>query len=69
MRGRSKRSPPDYFGLQFNRIPCPVTAAAVKLACKGVWKLFGPDPAGFPAHRSRPPRVDETVRLVGRKPV
>jgi len=32
-----------------------VTDAAVKLACKGVWKLFGPEPAAFlRRHDNRP---------------
>jgi glycine betaine/proline transport system ATP-binding protein len=32
-----------------------MTAAPVKLSCRGVWKLFGPDPGGFLArHRSAP---------------
>jgi glycine betaine/proline transport system ATP-binding protein len=38
-----------------------VTQAAAKLSCRGVWKLFGPDPAGFLRRLGRPPTPDDVA--------
>ena len=35
--------------------------AATKLACRRVWKLYGPDAAGYVRRLGRPPNYDEAV--------
>jgi glycine betaine/proline transport system ATP-binding protein len=38
-----------------------VTQAAAKLSCRGVWKLFGPDPAGFLRRLGRSPALEDAA--------
>jgi glycine betaine/proline transport system ATP-binding protein len=38
-----------------------VSEAATKLSCRGVWKLYGHDAAGYVRRLGRPPKYEETV--------
>jgi glycine betaine/proline transport system ATP-binding protein len=38
-----------------------VSEAAAKLSCRSVWKLFGPNPAGFLKGLGRPPTIEDAA--------